>query len=682
MLTRTSSFLFITILLTFFGSACKTVQFPLQKEEEKPKPKLVVKPPDWVLNKEHPSFPQGRFLVGVGFSDRTSTSADESARSNLAKTLNVRIRSTMKDVSTTEKIHVESVIETEVDTVLRGVEIKEGWLDQSKGVYYSLAVVERNKAASSIQARISEIESALQMNLNDGIEAENRADVIAALSHYQLGYLRALDLPPLKNARHIIISSKENSGPHHIRAGEFESRIRGIVHNLNLATVSGDRQIVKTRKGVAEPLVAKVYLLKDGNRIPVPNIPVLFSYKIGHGELEREKNSGSDGTVRTKVHEIFSNEEANHVIVVKLDYSRIRSNFDEDFVEKLLSPLNNKRAIFNYAVQTLRWTSTKSQAWQKSITDLGNQLIANVPPGRPLLGVMPFKDIRSDRTTPFSRILNEDIKTILARSGDLKIREIKINEDQQPEEIANANGLQYYVIGSYRMEKGGLEVRGRMIETSTKNIQATGDILIKKDEINPKDRELLMGSQGHPLFPNAPEGYDQSIENLFSAKPEQASFELSVWTKKRDYEIGEQISFFVKADADCYLTLLDISPDGKVTVMFPNKFHKDNLIRANVTNKIPEKKDGFSLQVREPSGLDRIKAFATLSPGSPLKLDLSKGFHTIRPGTMRGTRGIQVLSKKFTPNSPSKWSEAHAEIFIHKKGKVFIRGKKKLLYAD
>ena len=119
-------------------------------------------------------------------------------------------------------------------------------------------------------------------------------------------------------------------------------------------------------------------------------------------------------------------------------------------------------------------------------------------------------------------------------------------------------------------------------------------------------------------------------------------------------------------------------PDGHVTVIFPNKYHEDNFIRANVTYQIPEENYGFTFRVQEPPGLDRIKAFATLSPGSPLKLDLSKGFHTIRPGTMRGTRGIQVLSKRFTPNSSGKWSEAHAEIFIHKKGKVFIRGKKKL----
>ena len=412
--------------------------------------------PDWTLSKGDPRFPQARYLVGVGLSDKSSVSAEESARSNLAKNLKVKINSTMVDVSTTEQTYVESVIETEVDTVLEGVEIKDGWMDQEKRVHYSLAVVKRSLAASTIQDRISKIELDLKRNLSDGTEAENRAEVITALSHYISGYQKAPALLPLKSALHVITGSRENSVSQNISAVEFESRIKGIVHNLNLATISGDRQIVKTQKGVADPLVAKVYLLKDGNQTPVSNIPVIFNYEAGHGELEQKKTSGSDGTVQTTIHKISSYEESNHEIVVKLDYSRMRSNFNGDFIEKLLSPLKNKRATFNYVVQTPQWASNKSQAWRESITDLSNQLIRNIPPEKnPLLGVMLFKDLRYERVTPFSRVLNEDIKTLLARAENLKLKEIKFNGDQQPGEIAKANGLDYYVSGSYRMERGG-----------------------------------------------------------------------------------------------------------------------------------------------------------------------------------------------------------------------------------
>ena len=51
---------------------------------------------------------------------------------------------------------------------------------------------------------------------------------------------------------------------------------------------------------------------------------------------------------------------------------------NSDFVEKLLSPLKSKQTTFNYAIQTPKWASNKSQAWRQSITDLSNQLIKNI----------------------------------------------------------------------------------------------------------------------------------------------------------------------------------------------------------------------------------------------------------------------------------------------------------------
>ena len=130
-------------------------------------------------------------------------------------------------------------------------------------------------------------------------------------------------------------------------------------------------------------------------------------------------------------------------------------------------------------IEDLKWPSNQSQVWRESIADLGYQLRRNIPPGEsPLLGVLPSKELRIDQVTRFSRILDEDIKIILALAEDLKLKEIKINVDRRPKEIAKANGLDYYVSSSYRMEKTGLEVRSLLINTETSNIHGTGTVLI------------------------------------------------------------------------------------------------------------------------------------------------------------------------------------------------------------
>ena len=678
-ITMTLASSLILIMVSGCASGLKELGVEQETMSEEESAPSFSPPPDWVLGKGHPRFPQSQYLVGIGLSDKNSVSANESARSNLAKNLKVKIHSTMVDVSTTEQSHVESVIETEVDTVLEGVEIKDGWLDQDKGVYYSLAIVEKSLAASTIQTRISKIESALQRNLNDGMEAENRTEVVTALSHYLSGYQKAPSLPSIKSALHVITGFREVSGSQNISVSEFESRIKGIVQNLNLVIVSGDQQIVKTQKGVAEPLVAKVYLLKQGSQTPVSSIPVIFNYEAGQGELEQEKSSGSDGRVQTTIHKISSYEEANHVISVKLDYSRIRSNFNGDYVEKLLSPLKNKRVIFNYAVQTPKWASNKSQAWRESITDLSNQLIRNIPPGKnPLLGVMPFKDLRYERVTPFSRVLNEDIKTLLARAEDLKLQEINFGGDQEPGEIAKANGLDYYVIGSYRMERGGLEIRSRLIETQTKYIQSSANILIERKELNPEDLVLIDTMAEEFKSAEKKKSYQEQLEKLVAAKPHNTSFAVKAWTDKKEYEINEKIVFYVKAEKNGYLTMLDVGPNGNITVIFPNKYHRENFIRAGVTYQVPSPNYGFEFDVQGPAGLERIKAIVTLSKVSLLKLDLDKGFHSVKGETTRGARTIQALSKQVNSVDSSAWAEAYSEIFIFKKGETYTRGSRKI----
>ena len=132
MILKIFSFFTLNLVLIFSFSACKTVSAPLIKE--KSEPKIHNKPPDWVLGKGHPDYPGKQYLIGVGFSDLHSGSAKDSARSNLAKTLKVKVRATMVDISTKDKSRIESVIKTEVDTILQGVEIQDGWLDQVKGI--------------------------------------------------------------------------------------------------------------------------------------------------------------------------------------------------------------------------------------------------------------------------------------------------------------------------------------------------------------------------------------------------------------------------------------------------------------------------------------------------------------------------------------------------------------------
>ena len=64
-------------------------------------------------------------------------------------------------------------------------------------------------------------------------------------------------------------------------------------------------------------------------------------------------------------------------------------------------------------------------------------------------------------------------------------------------------------------------------------------------------------------------------------------FKLELKSYSDNYRIGETISFSIKSEQDCYLTVLNKGTTGKATVLFPNAFHPDNYIKKNTMILLP-----------------------------------------------------------------------------------------------
>jgi TolB-like protein len=133
------------------------------------------------------------------------------------------------------------------------------------------------------------------------------------------------------------------------------------------------------------------------------------------------------------------------------------------------------------------------------------------------------------------------------------------------------------------------------------------------------------------------------LTTLANLKQDKASFNVDIWTNKRRYRVGEEIRFSFRSDQDCYLTLIDYEPTGKVKILFPNRYYQDNFIRAGKTYIIPGREYGFKLTVEPPRGVEKIKAIATTKPLSLFDLDFSKDFFPpVERDNTRGMRGISI----------------------------------------
>ncbi|PLV56945.1 PEGA domain-containing protein [Thermotoga sp. SG1] len=98
--------------------------------------------------------------------------------------------------------------------------------------------------------------------------------------------------------------------------------------------------------------------------------------------------------------------------------------------------------------------------------------------------------------------------------------------------------------------------------------------------------------------------------------PEIPYFTVDVWLDKPEgsvYNVGERIEIFVKSSRDAYILVYDINAQGKVTLIFPNKYESDNFVRANEIKKIPSKST-YSLRVSSPYGKEYIQVIASTTP--------------------------------------------------------------------
>ncbi|BBM86599.1 serine/threonine-protein kinase [Candidatus Uabimicrobium amorphum] len=168
----------------------------------------------------------------------------------------------------------------------------------------------------------------------------------------------------------------------------------------------------------------------------------------------------------------------------------------------------------------------------------------------------------------------------------------------------------------------------------------------------PKNQELLQHlariQQPSPPF------YIEVWSELWRERQEQRKIVVSPC-----YPMGERINICFSSDKDCYLTLINIDPDGDITVLFPNKFQQDNHIVAHEVHKVGEK--GFQFIVGEPHGNEVVKAIATTKKMNLLDMDLQEWKSALATiPKERAQRKIMVLAETLAEEN-LQWSEASHE---------------------
>jgi len=155
--------------------------------------------------------------------------------------------------------------------------------------------------------------------------------------------------------------------------------------------------------------------------------------------------------------------------------------------------------------------------------------------------------------------------------------------------------------------------------------------------------------------------------------------DLSLTSDKDSYNLGDTPVFTIIAPRDCFLTLTDIDERGEGTVLLPNSFQQDNLIKAGVPVRFPETSSPFQFRMKD-RGIETVTAVCATQAtgGDHIQHDFKKNQFTpvpnyttalarsiaveaVRPGgapTIAGTTnaGAAAVSNREPPSAGSRGS--------------------------
>jgi len=210
-----------------------------QEVMEKQPVSISPEPPNWVLGREHNSFRRAEYLVGVGFSNKNTVSASESARAELAKNIRFKIASVMKDYSSNDGSFIESFVKTETDTLLEGVQIKDGWYDSYKKVFYSLAVVKRKDVLVMIQDQVDVVVSTIDLTMNQANTFYDNREFLKSLVYYYDGYNESSKLLPLlRTYKSVSLFPEVPVVSTNIPSAiDFKKKVQSIVGNIEVEKI-------------------------------------------------------------------------------------------------------------------------------------------------------------------------------------------------------------------------------------------------------------------------------------------------------------------------------------------------------------------------------------------------------------------------------------------------------------
>jgi hypothetical protein len=638
-------------------------------QERQIKP-VVAEKPGWVESGKHPAYPDSLFILGIGLANLSGDAvkdrslADANALAEITKQIKARVK--VKDIHITVErvISGKSLEVTTMDSTVSASEIYSELVLQglsfvqrhpagsgASGLVYSLAVLDRRKAASALQDEIETLRAYHEACLTQADKLLNQHRYLRALWYLkEAGVTLNLGEERLAVARFVLapLGLKEAAwmkpfGSPLASLNQAEAILSGLV----LEKRSGENQKLSLGLSPQEPLTAGLVFQEDEARLPVEGALVRFAFQRGRGSLADSARTDRSGAAACTVYRLEPSTEPIYEISAAVDLSATLGNWNAlpEAWQNLVRS-SAKRVVFRLRLEI--------EAVENQAQLLALRLAEGLPedykfPLRVAVANLTYQDLRI--SSPFLRYFQEQISTHMSRlpqfqvikptelQNSIRTRSIAVTQKttpDTPEGIRDFTDADAVLIGKC-WEKGDslLSVIAEIVQSSSKAALSSSDVVIRQDQIPPN----------LPLLPANYKDVQQNMAVWNDVASPNAKLEVKLWVDRLDggvYEEGEKMKVYVWANKECYLYLIYRDVSGNELLIFPNTYRESNRIVGNTVYEIPSVSDRFEFTVVPPFGVEILKAFASTHPMpnlegqevkggiKQLKLSLNKLAETLR----------------------------------------------------
>ena len=624
-------------------------------------------------------------LEGVGDSTVSQEDADKAARVAVIKQLEVNVTGEDSNITVEEtggklSYRASSSVVEQVNLRISGLDIVKRYADACRSRFYALARLDQAQAVHAWQIDLRTFLNQRNERIRLMTDASSRPEFLAALAGWARLFTLDSTAAQLERRIEYLAPDQRPAESSARRVEQDRQEFNARLGALQLRKVSGDDQTAKAGRPLTQLLIARVVAALPAGDVAVSNVAVQFAFETGQGEVEGIGHTDAQGKVQVMVRSVAAGASYS-TVAARVAIDQLGLDLSQALAQDVDRRMGTLVARFS---MTPPPAFTEGSELGKLLHELARKLGKRVDQSQGSYAVMRgFLENRTQRRMSISSRIESSLSVGLTQDGIFKMIETVSPAAVMRSSSKEGNAPAVAVFGVYDMEAdGSLRIEARVIRLSDQATEVDDEVSIPRSALPDADIRELSGLPQRPTqapilqAPTPGESVSDWVESFWSLR-NPAGFKTEMKVEDKPYQAKQPVTFQFRTTQDCYLNVVNIGAQGAWTMLLPNQYQSQTLIRASDGwREIPNRTDTFNIAFVSPFGTERIKVICTARPIPLVQgMDLSQMFFQISP-----TDGSKLRNMFVTPPvvRQEDWSEAHATIVTIEAGQYETRGMRSL----